>query len=115
MAIKKQIITSNGVPVEYHRVAMVKIDTNQQNTILVLSYLSEDARKIEKDYAAGKYKDVETGAMVFPYTDAQYINTKYISDMSIESAYEYLKTLPMFEGAEDILEPIPTTNETTEP
>lgn len=39
--------------------AMVKMDTNQQNTILIHSYLSEAGRQIEKDYAAGLYKDVE--------------------------------------------------------
>ena len=35
MAIKKQITAPNGVVTVYHRIAMVKIDTNQQNTILI--------------------------------------------------------------------------------
>ena len=102
MAIKKQITSDNGIVTEYHRIAMVKIDTNQQNTILVLSYLNEAARQIEKDYAAGLYNDLEEGMMNFPYTNSNYINTEYDPVMTIEKAYNYLKTLPEFEGAEDI-------------
>ena len=102
MAIKKQITAENGVVTEYHRIAMVKIDTNQQNTILVHSYISEAGRQIEKDYAAGLYKDVEEGLMKWPYVDAVYLNCEYDGDMTITKAYEWLKNLPEFEGAEDI-------------
>lgn len=38
----------------------------------------------------------------WPYVDAQYINTEYDGKMTISKAYEYLKTLPKYEGAEDI-------------
>ena len=102
MAIKKQLTAPNGVITDYHRIAMVKIDTNQQNTILIHSYLSESGRQIEKDYAAGLYNDVDDGMMNWPYVDAQYISIEYDGDMTITKAYEYLKTLPEFEGAEDI-------------
>ena len=102
MAIKKQVIAANGIVTEYHRVAMVKIDTNQQNTILVHSYLSDVGRQIEKDYAAGLYKDVDEGMMNWPYVDAQYLNCEYDGDMTVSKAYEWLKTLPEFAGAEDV-------------
>lgn len=102
MAIKKQITAPNGVVTEYHRVAMVKIDTNEQNTILIHSYLSETGRQVEKDYAAGLYKDVEAEMMKWPYVDAQYLNCEYDGDMTITKAYEYLKSLPEFENAEDV-------------
>jgi len=102
MAIKKQVTASNGIVTEYHRIAMVKIDTNQQNTILIHSYLSEDGRQVEKDYAAGLYKDVEEGMMNWPYVDAQYLNCEYDENMTVSNAYIYLKTLPQFEGAEDV-------------
>lgn len=102
MAIKKQVTAPNGIVTEYHRVAMVKIDTNQQNTILVHSYLSEAGRQIEKDYAAGLYDDVEQGMMNWPYVDAQYVICEYDGEMTIPKAYEWLKTLPQFEGAEDV-------------
>ena len=102
MAIKKQKTAANGVGTDYHRIAMVKIDTNQQNTILVHSYLSETGRQVEKDYASGLYKDVDEGMMNWPYIDARYLNCAYDGEMTITKAYEWLKTLPEFEGAEDI-------------
>lgn len=102
MALKKQITADNGITLEYHRVAMVKIDTNQQNTILIHSYLSEAGRQVEKDYAAGLYNNVEEGMMKFPYVEAEYLNMDYDGEMTVVKAYEYLKTLPRFEGAEDV-------------
>lgn len=102
MAIKKQITASNGVVTEYHRVALIKIDVNQQNTILLLSYLSEAGRQIEKDYAAGLYNDIDAGMMQFPYVDSKYINAPYDSDMTVSAAYGYIKNLPEFDGAEDV-------------
>lgn len=102
MAIKKQITADNGVVTEYHRIAMVKIDTNQQNTILVHSYLSEAGRQIEKDYSEGKYRDMDEEFMKWPYVDAEYLNCNYDGEMTISKAYEYLKTLPKYEGSEDI-------------
>lgn len=102
MAIKKQVIASNGVVTEYHRIALLSIDVNQQNTILIHSYISEAGRQIEKDYAAGLYSDVEEGMINFPYVDAQYITTEYDPDMNVSGAYDFIKTLPQFEGAEDV-------------
>lgn len=102
MAIKKQITASNGVVTEYHRVAMVTIDTNNQNTVLIHSYLSEDGRQIEKDYAAGLYKNADEGMMNWPYVEARYLNCAYDEGMTIPNAYAWLKTLPEFEEAEDI-------------
>lgn len=102
MAIKKTITSDNGIVTEYHRIALISIDVNNQNTILIHSYLNEDGRQIEKDYAAGKYNSVEAGMMKFPYVDAKYINVEYTEDMTVKNAYAYLKTLPQFEGATDI-------------
>lgn len=102
MAIKKQVTADNGIVTEYHRIALISIDVNQQNTILVHSYLSADGRQIEKDYASGLYKDLDEGMMKFPYVEAKYINVEYDGSMTVESAYNYLKTLPQFKDAEDI-------------
>lgn len=102
MALKKQITADNGVVTEYHRIALLSVDVHNQNTILVHSYLSANGRQVEKDYAAGMYKDVDAGMMKFPYVDAHYIHTDYDESMSIKGAYEYLKTMPQFEGATDI-------------
>lgn len=102
MAIKKKVTEDNGVITEYHRIAMIKIDINEQNTILVHSYLSEDGRQVEKDYASGKYSDIDIEMMKFPYVDAQYLTCEYDGEMTIEKAYSWLKQLPQFSGAEDI-------------
>ena len=81
---------------------MISVEVNQQNTILLYSYLSEDGRQVEKDYAAGKYNDMDSGLVPFPYYDAQYLHPDYDGTMTVEKAYEYLKSLPEFEGAEDV-------------
>ena len=98
MALKKAITKSNGVEVSYHRIAMVKIDTNQQVTILLYSYINEEDRNYEKRYAAGEIE----GEPTFPYIDAEYISLDYDENMNIKNAYEWLKTQPAFEGAEDV-------------
>lgn len=102
MAIKISKTEDNGIVTEYHRVALLSIETNQQNTILVHSYLNEAARQIEKDYAAGLYRDLEEGMMRFPYVATEYMHLEYDGEMDVAKAYEYLKTLPQFAGAEDV-------------
>lgn len=102
MALKKTLIADNGIATEYHRIALLTVDVHNQNTILVHSYLSADGRQIEKDYAAGLYRDADAGMMKFPYVNAQYLHTTYDDSMNLKTAYEYLKTLPQFEGATDI-------------
>ena len=102
MAIKKQVIADNGIVTEYHRIAMIKTEVNQTVTILIYSYLSIDGRQIEKDYAAGLYNDVKTSMIKFPYVDAKYVSADYDPAMTVEKAYEYIKTLPQFDGSEDV-------------
>lgn len=98
MALKKKIKMPNGIELDYHRIAMVKIDTNQQTTILVHSYLDESGRNYEKSYAAGEIK----GEPTFPFVSAEYMSFAYDEAMSIKNAYEWLKTQPQFEGAVDV-------------
>lgn len=102
MAIKIQVTADNGIVTEYHRIALLSIDVNQQNTILVHSYLSSDGRQIEKDYANGLYDDLDEGMMKFPYVSAEYINVGYDPDMTVSKAYGYLKSLPKYAGATDV-------------
>lgn len=101
MALKKLIISNNGIPLEYHRIAMIKSDTNKQTTILMHSYLNQEARQYEKDYAAGLIKDEPR----FPYVDADYISLEYDPGMSISRAYDWIKSnLEGFEDAENVFE-----------
>ncbi len=101
MAIKKQVTKDNGIVTEYHRIAMITIETNQRITLLVHSYLSESGRQVEKDYAAGS-KDIDKGLAHFPYVDANYYDMDYDEEMTIKKAYEWLKTQELYEDAEDV-------------
>ena len=98
MALRKKITMPNGLELEYHRIALITIDVNNQITVLRHSYLNESARMYEKDYAAGLIE----GEPTFPYVDYEYINFEYEDGVDIGQAYGYLKTLPQFDGAEDV-------------
>ena len=98
MALKKKIIKPNGLELNYHRIAMVKIDTNQQTTILVRSYLNEAGRQYEIDYANGLIE----GEPAFPFAESDYLTFEYSNNMNITNAYNWLKAQSEFEGAEDV-------------
>ena len=104
MALKKRITMPNGLPLEYHRVAMVKVEPNQQITVLRHSYLNEEARQYEKDWEAGKIE----GEPQFPYVDHEYVHIPYaeaidvLREGSMEGAYALLrKHRPEFSDAAD--------------
>lgn len=97
MALIKQIQMDDGVTCAYHRVALVSMDVNSQNTVLVVSYIDRSGRQYELDWAAGKI----SGEPKWPYTRGKYHNPPYQGAMSVSGAYAWLKTLPEFEGAED--------------
>lgn len=107
MALKKKITMSNGLPLEYHRIALVSIEPNQQLTILRYSYLNAEARQYEKDYAAGTLNLAEGEEPQFPYVDHEYMSMGYNEGIGLlkggvmEGAYALLKELPEFAGAED--------------
>ena len=89
MALQKTIVQNDGVITNYHRVLYTQSSINSHNSIAVLSYINEDSRKNES-------------AENRPYTVAITYEKDYVENMTIESAYEYLKTLPEFEGAVDV-------------
>lgn len=90
MALCKEMKQSDGVVTNYHRILFVQITTNRQNSIAVLSYVDNNSREDEQT------KEIQ------PYRHSVTYETKYSPDMTVESAYEYLKTLPQFEGAVDV-------------
>lgn len=91
MALKKEIRQDDGVVTSYHRILYVQSTINSHVSIAVLSYVDETSKDMEN---VGKT----------PYKKAVTYETTEVSDMSIKKAYAYLKTLPEFEGAEDILD-----------
>ena len=91
MALYKPIKQDDGVITNYHRILYSQITTNKQNSIAVISYINNESRNDEKENIIAK-----------PYSKAITYETEYDETMTIEKAYEYLKTLPEFEGATDI-------------
>lgn len=91
MALYKEITQGDGVVTSYHRILYMTQTVNRQNSIAVLSYVSDAIRDSEKE-----------SILTQPYVKAVTYETRYDPNMTIETAYKYLKTLPQFEGAEDI-------------
>ena len=91
MALYKYYRQDNGVTTSYHRIAFLHITTNRQNSIAVFSYVDEESRNMELN-----------GDGVNPYKTAVTYETTYDPEMTIETAYNYLKTLPQCEGATDV-------------
>ncbi len=90
MALKKDIVQNDGVVTSYHRILYVMNIINSHTSIAVLSYPSEAMREKEKS------NDIPN-----PYKKSVTYETNYIENMNAENAYEYLKTLDVFSGAED--------------
>lgn len=93
MALKKEIQQEDGIITSYHRVLSIDSVINSHTSISVLSYIDEKSRKTEFD---GKR----------PYKTAITYSTEYVQNMTVEMAYEYLKKLEEFTGAEDVFEDV---------
>ena len=91
MALLKNIRQDDGVNTCYHRILFVQITVNRHNSIAVVSYVDDVSRSDEK-----------TSIMSQPYQKTVTYELPYNPEMTIETAYEYLKTLPQFEGATDL-------------
>lgn len=89
MALKKVIKQADGVNTAYHRIAFTQDVINSHNSIVVFSYVDEASRQTEN----------ENG---MPYKASVTYEKEYEENMTIEEAYLYLKSLPDFEGAEDV-------------
>lgn len=91
MALYKEIRQDDGVTTSYHRILFVTQTVNRQNSIAVLSYVDNDARTSELESIFAQ-----------PYCKSITYEIPYDESMTVTTAYNYLKTLPQFEGAEDI-------------
>lgn len=89
MALYKAITKNDGVVTNYHRILLVESVINSHTSITVLSYIDKEGRQKE-------HTDFN------PYKTGITYSIDYVENMKIEDAYAYLKTLPEFEGAEDI-------------
>lgn len=91
MALYKEIRQDDGVTTKYHRILFLTKTVNRQNSIAVLSYVDSESRTQEQE-----------SILAQPYQKSVTYEIGYDETMTIETAYNYLKTLPQFEGAEDV-------------
>lgn len=89
MALFKAIKQPNGVVTNYHRILFVQSTINSHISISVISYIDEEGRKSD-------IGDCE------PYKISITYEKPYEENITIGQAYTYLKTLPEFNGAEDV-------------
>lgn len=94
MALNKKIELENGVITNYHRIVSINKITNISNIIEVASYTTEAKRAEEREA-------IKNGAEMNVFINTEYINAEYDENSTIESTYEYLKTLEKFKDAED--------------
>ena len=91
MALYKPIRQDDGVTTNYHRILYIHNTINKQCSIAVASYVDEVART-----------DEQMNVIDQPYKKAVTYETNYDETMTPEKAYEYLKSLPQFDGATNI-------------
>lgn len=96
MALSKPIKQSNGIVLSYHRIADIRNVVNDKTYLDVISYVDKEEREKEQNqpkYSPNKIEVYKVSTMYdLPYNDT----------LTIEQAYEYLKTLEVFEGSEDV-------------
>lgn len=97
MALSKRIALPNGVVTNYHRVVSVNAVTNIQNIIEVASYTSKAKR-------AAEHAAIDAGEKADVFISTSILSAPYDQSMTVVSAYEWLKTLPEYEGATDVLD-----------
>lgn len=92
MALYKEIKQSDGVLTTYHRILYLMANVNSHNSIAVVSYVDVDSRQ----------NDLVENGDNRPYRNATTYECPYDENMTVEGAYNYLKTLPQFEEALDV-------------
>lgn len=94
MALKKDIELDNGIVLSYHRIAKIENVVNDCTKLIIISYINQKQREKESDRF--------TFDNVYKLTTEEKLN--YNDTLTIQEAYEYLKTIPKYEGAEDVFE-----------
>lgn len=106
MALLKKIKQKNGLELSYHRIALINVDVHNQVTVMVYSYIDQNARQLEKEILESK----EDRMAEIPYMLAQYYTFDYAKHPELyvgnvlEKTYGVLKSMEEYAGAEDILE-----------
>ena len=96
MALLKAIKQNNGIVLNYHRISDIKNIVNDKTYLNVISYIDKEER--EKEQKQPKYSPNKQEI----YKVNNIYDLPYNDTLTIEDAYEYLKTLEDFEGSEDV-------------
>lgn len=91
MALLKNIRQNDCVITNYHRISELSFIHKTCNSIVLDSYIDEESSKMALN-----------DEFTSPYHKTKTYCIEYDDTMTIGKAYEYLKTLPEFEGAVDI-------------
>lgn len=97
MALKLTVVGEDTVTTSYHRVVKIETVVNRYTRIQVESVIDASARAVQKAYDGSE-------SYVPPYSTVMYYTADYGAFNDATGAYEYLKSLPEFEGATDIFE-----------
>ena len=110
MALNKKIELENGVEVNYHRIVSLNKITNISNVIEIASYTNKKQREKEEKYQSLQKRNINSeiltedekniinkGIDVFISTNI--LSIPYNQTMTIESAYEFLKTTKQYKDA----------------
>ena len=130
MALEKEIELENGIILNYHRITSLNKITNELNNIEINSYINENQRNKEKEYQNLQKEnmqlqedlnkenlseenreklleknnkmneELEKGINVL--IESEFIQIPYDEDMTIEDAYEFLKTLEKYKNSKNI-------------
>ena len=110
MALQKEIELENGVVLKYHRISSINKITNFSNNIEVSSYTGANQRQKEKEYQQLQLKSANEEELtqeeqdklnegINVFIDTDFIQLPYDEEMTIENAYDYLKTLDKYKNA----------------
>lgn len=101
MALSKEVILNNGIPTTYHRIVSLNKIINHMNCIEVASYISQEKRDEEKEISLLN-KESEKYIPSNIFKESKFIGLDYDENMTIQSAYDYLKTLDEFKDSIDV-------------
>lgn len=99
MGLSLQYTLPNGVVLNYHRIVSLITMVGNQTTIEVAGYTSQEKREEELAMLA----DPENNPCDV-FIDTRFIAIDYDPDMSVNKAYAYIKALPEYSDAEDVID-----------
>ena len=100
MGLYKQIVLDSGVILNYHRIVSVNNITNISSIVEIASYTSKEKRQEEKEILEYNQNNVDKKDMNI-FIHSMYLNKEYEKELNVDSAYNYIKTLEMFENSVD--------------